>query len=84
MAPKLGYKASSLAPMMSNGKTLVENNATLQKVAQFDRKVKAGKVSTEGRAQSAYRVGFFREVPSQARKLAGGDTQKGRRFRTYR
>jgi len=69
LAEKLGYKATSLEPMISNGKAIVENNATPQKFAQFKTQCKAGKVSTkEGRQARASLDNF-------AKHLRGGNLQ---------
>ena len=77
MAPKLGYKASSLAPMMSNGKTLVENNATPQKVAQFDKRVKAGKVSTKDGRKARTGLDSFAKFLRKPESLQAATPKKG-------
>jgi hypothetical protein len=77
MAPKLGYKASSLAPMMSNGKTLVENNATPQKVAQFDKRVKAGKVSTKDGRKARTGLDSFAKFLRKPESLQAATPAKG-------
>lgn len=69
LADKLGYKAASLEPMISNGKAIVENNATPQKVEQFKKQCKSGKVSTkDGRKARASLDNF-------AKHLRGGTLQ---------
>ena len=69
LADKLGYKASSLEPMISNGKALVENNATPQKAEQFNKQCKAGKVSTKDGRQARASLDNF------AKQLRGGTLQ---------
>ena len=69
LADKLGYKASSLEPMISNGKAIVENNATPQKVEQFKKQCKAGKVSTKDGRQARASLDNF------AKHLRGGTLQ---------
>ena len=69
LAEKLGYKASSLEPMISNGKAIVENNATPQKVEQFKKQCKSGKVSTKDGRQARASLDNF------AKHLRGGSLQ---------
>jgi len=69
LAEKLGYKAASLEPMISNGKAIVENNATPQKFEQFKTQCKAGKVSTKDGRQARASLDNF------AKQLRGGTLQ---------
>lgn len=77
MAPKLGYKASSLQTMMANGKALVENNATTQKVAQFDKRVKAGKVSTKSGLKARTGLDSFAKFLRNPDSLQAATPAKG-------
>jgi hypothetical protein len=76
LADKLGYKATSLEPMISNGKAIVENNATPQKVEQFKKQCKAGKVSTkDGRQARASLDNFAKHL--RGSNLQGATPKKG-------
>jgi len=77
MAPKLGYKPGSLQTMMANGKALVQNNATPQKVAQFDKRVKEGKVSTKSGLQARTGLDSFAKFLRNPESLQPATPAKG-------
>jgi len=65
--------------MISNGKAIVENNATPQKVEQFKRQCKAGKVSTkDGRQARASLDNFAKHL--RGSNLQGATPKKGEQF----
>lgn len=79
LADKLGYKAASLEPMISNGKAIVENNATPQKAEQFKKQCKAGKVSTkDGRQPRASLDNFAKHL--RGSNLQAATPKKGEQF----